>query len=230
MDMERLRRHSRNRPEWEFRHNRPGFCSLCQEQVVTALDIHMMNVHLELGQLWWCPVEWFTVWKGSVSDCLRHLHDKHGGSQYVAMKNLGKFFPPWTVSRDSWQTALRPDVSGIAVDVRLFHEAGCRMVHKYRVYKDPFPHPALRGGVLSKLLSLAGRAMVIAQLTHLHISISASESPPGEVLKECFPSVQLSRVSFTSFFRQCGYSSGCCTGLGAVTGSGASGPSGCSDT
>ena len=97
MDMEQLRRHSRNRLEWEFRHNRPGFCSLCQEQVMTALDIHMMNVHLELGQLWRCPVEWCTVWKGSVSDCLGHLHENHGGSQYVAMNNLGKFFPPWTV-------------------------------------------------------------------------------------------------------------------------------------
>ena len=36
--------------------------------------------------------------------------------------------------------------SGIAVDARLFHEAGCRLVHKYRVYKDPFPHPAGGGG------------------------------------------------------------------------------------
>ena len=182
MDMERLRQHSRNRPEWEFRHNRPGFCSLCQEQVATALDIHVMNVHLELGQLWQCPVEWCTVWKGSVSDCLSHLHDKHGGSQYVAMNNMGKFFPPWTVSRDLRQTALRPDVSGIAVDVRLFHEAGCRMVHKYRVYKDPFPHPALRGGgVINKLLSLVDRAMAIAKLTHL-----------------CFPAEPLPRVSADS--------------------------------
>ena len=93
MDMERLRRHSRKQPEWEFRHNRPGFCFLCQEQVaLVALDIHIMNVHLELGHLWRCPVECCTVWKGSVNDCLSHLHDKHGGSQYVAMKNLGKFF------------------------------------------------------------------------------------------------------------------------------------------
>ena len=91
-------------------------------------------------------VEWCTVWKGSVSDCLGNLQDRHGRSQYVAVKNLGKFFPPWSVPRDLWLTALRPDVSGIAVDVRLFHEAGCRLVHKYRVYKDPFPHPALRGG------------------------------------------------------------------------------------
>ena len=61
MDMGQLRRDSHNRPEREFRHNRPGYCSLCQEQVATALDRHMMNVHLELGQLWRCPVEWCTV-------------------------------------------------------------------------------------------------------------------------------------------------------------------------
>ena len=141
------------------------------------------------------------MWKGSVSDCLSHLHDKHGGSQYVAMRNLGKFFPPWTVSRELWQTALHPDVSSIAVDVWLFHEAGCRMVHKYRVYKDPFHHPALRGGgggVINKLLSLVSRAMAIAQLTHPHISILASGAPPGAVPEDCFPSVPLSRVSANS--------------------------------
>ena len=85
----------------------------------------MINFNLELGQLWWCPVEWCAVWKGSVSESLGHLQDKHGGSQYVASKNIAsKFFPPWTVPRDLWMTALRPDVSGIAVDAPLFHEAG----------------------------------------------------------------------------------------------------------
>ena len=69
------------------------------------------------------------------------------------------------------------------------------MVHKYRVYKDPFPHPALRWRVINKLLSLA---MAIAQLTHLHISIPASGALPGAVPQDCFPSVQLSRVSADS--------------------------------
>ena len=145
-EVERLRRFARRRPEWAFRHNGPGFCSICQEQIVSALDVHMINVHLELEQLWQCPVEWCAAWKGSMSDCLGHLQDKHGGSQYVALKNIAKFFPPWTVPRDLWMTALRPDVSGIAVDARLFHKAGCRLVHKYLVYKDPFPQPALQGG------------------------------------------------------------------------------------
>ena len=160
-----------------------------------CFGVHMINFHLELGQLWRCPVEWCVVWKGSVSDCLGHLQDKHGGSQYVALKNIAKFFPPWTVLRDLWMTVLRPDVNGIDVDARLFHEAGCRLVYKYRVYKDPFPHPALRGGgggleegagVLPQL-SFMARAMAIAQLTHMHISIPASGAPPGQVPEECFP-------------------------------------------
>ena len=129
-DVEQLHRFARRRPEWAFRHNKPGFCSVCQEQIASALDVHMINVHLELGQLWRCPLEWCAVWKGSMSDCLGHLQDKHGGLQYVALKNLAKFCPPWTVPRDLWLTALRPGVSGIAVDARLFHEAGCRLVHK----------------------------------------------------------------------------------------------------
>ena len=87
---------------------------------------------------------------------------------------------PWTVTRDVWQVALRPDVSGIAVDARLFHEAGCRLVHKYRVYKDPFPHPALREWVIPRLLSF------VAQRTQLHISIPASGVPSGQVPTECF--------------------------------------------
>ena len=127
------------------------------------------------------------VWKGSVRACLEHLSEKHGGSSFFALKNVAKFFPPWTVSRSIWQTALLPDVLGIAVDTRLFHEAGCRLVHRYHVYKDPFPHPALRGGVLPCLLSCVSWAMAIARLTHLRISIPASGAPPGRVPAECYP-------------------------------------------
>ena len=107
-----------------------------------------------------------------------------------------------------WQTALRPDVSGIAVDARVFHEAGCRLVHRYRVYKDPFPHPALRGGgggVLPRLLSFVVRAMTIAKLTPLRISIPALGALPGRVPADCFPGgapsqdlTSLCRVSFSS--------------------------------
>ena len=105
----------------------------------------------------------------------------------MAMKNVAKFFPSWTVTRSVWLHALRPEVSGIAVDALLFNEAGRRLVHRYRIYRDPFPHPALRDGVVSCLLSCMGRAMAIARLTHLRISISSSGAPPGQVPAECFP-------------------------------------------
>ena len=66
-------------------------------------------------------------------------------------------------------------------------DARCRWVHKYRVYKDPFPHTALRGGGGSTSSSVVPWAMAIAQLTHLHISIPASGAPPGQVPEQCFP-------------------------------------------
>ena len=75
------------------------------------------------------------------------------------------------------------------MDIRLFHESGRRLIHKYRVYQDPLPHPALREGRITKLISLVNRAMVIAQLTHLRIAIPSSGNPPGEVPSDCFPRI-----------------------------------------
>ena len=69
----------------------------------------------------------------------------------------------------------------------------CRLVHRYRVYKDPFPHPALRGGVVPRLMSCVNRDMAIVQLTHLRISVPASGAPPGQVPADCYPGVLLSR-------------------------------------
>ena len=147
----------------------------------------MIAYHLELGQLWRCPVTWCAVWKGSARACLEHLAEKHGGSTLDITTKVAKFFPPWSVTREVWHTALRPDVSGVAVDALLFHEAGCRLVHRYRVNKDPFPHPALRDGVIPRLLSCVCRAMAIARLTYLRISIPSSGALPGQVPMECFP-------------------------------------------
>ena len=193
--MERLQRQANQRPEWAYRHAQPGFWPVCNTLTESSLEFHMMCFHLELGQLWRCPVEWCAVWKGSVKDCREHFNDKHGGSVTLDFGSVLRSFPPWTVPRELWQMALRPEVSGIAVDVRLFHEAGSRLVHKYWVYKDPLPHPALRGGVIPKLLSFVGQAMAIAQLTQLRISILSSGAPPGEVPADCFPSVDSSAVT-----------------------------------
>ena len=73
------------------------------------------------------------------------------------------------------------------MDIKLFRESGRRLVHKYRVYRDPLPHLALREGKISRLISLANRAMTIAQLTQLRIAIPSSGNAPGEVPIDCFP-------------------------------------------
>ena len=139
-DVEHLCRDAPKRADKAFHYGGPGFCGICNIRIYSALDAHMIASHLELGQLWWCPVTWCAVWKGSGRACLEHLAEKHGGSALKITTNVAQFFPPWTVTRDVWHDALRPDVTGIAVDALLFHEAGSRLVHRYRVYKDPFPH------------------------------------------------------------------------------------------
>ena len=127
------------------------------------------------------------MWKGSVRECRDHFNDKHSGSATLDFEEVSKSFPAWTVTHEFWVQALKPEISGIAVDIRLFHESGRRLVHKYQVYRDPIPHPALREGRITKLLLFVNRAMVIAQLTHLRIAIPSSGNPPGEVPSDCFP-------------------------------------------
>ena len=73
---------------------RRGFCGVCDTRIYTALDAHMIACHLELGQLWRCPVTWCAVWKGSGRACLEHLAEKHGGSTLEMTTNVAKFFPP----------------------------------------------------------------------------------------------------------------------------------------
>ena len=60
-------------------------------------------------------------------------------------------------------------------------------MHKYCVYRDPLPHPALREGKISRLISMANRAMAVAQLTQLRLAIPASGNSPGEIPLDCFP-------------------------------------------
>ena len=123
---------------------------------------------------------------------LDHLRSKHNGAQFFAMRSLGKSPPPpWTVPRYFWHAAHRWDVSRVVVVVKLFHEARCRLIRKYRIYGDPLPHPALRGKVLRQLIRFVTRAMAIAQLTYLHIAI-----PSSETISEPVPSEYFLEVSF----------------------------------
>ena len=187
VEMEDLRRKAHTSGQPAYHYTGRGYCPVCEAKTDHALDSHMMCHHLGLGQLWRCPVEWCAVWKGSVRECRDHFNEKHSGSETIDFDKVSKAFPAWTVTQDFWKQALQPEISGIAVDITLFRESGRRLVHKYRVYRDPLPHPALREGRISRLISLANRAMAIAQLTQLRIAIPASGNAPGEVPLDCFP-------------------------------------------
>ena len=145
-DIERLRRDAPKRADKAFRYSVPGFCGVCDTRIYSALDGHMIAYHLELGQLWRCPVTWCAVWEG-IGTC---LFGTSGGKAWgIDAGGHDK--------RCQVFSAMDGDsVSRVAVDVLLFYEAGRRLVHRYRVYKDPFPHPALRDGVIPRLLSYVG--------------------------------------------------------------------------
>ena len=204
-DMESLHRDCKQCYESEFGGGGGGgTCPHCGVYIICNISRHIMDYHLELGQLWRCPVEWCSIWKGSVQDCLDHLRSKHDGAQLMALKSWESFPPPppRTVLQEFWCAALRPDVSGVATDVKLFHEAECRLVHRYQIYQDPMPHVSLQGKVMAKLHAFVNRTMVVTQLTHLHLSIPSSGMTTEPMSPECFPVVPLPRkspkVSFTS--------------------------------
>ena len=140
----------------------------------------MMNNHLEL---WRCPVEWCTVWKESVGECLDHLRSKHNGAQFFAVGSLGKKFP----------RGLFPVIAGMRHFDGMYPEWRSMSIYNY-----PLPHPALWGGVLRQLIRFVYRAMTIAQMKQLHITILSEPVP-----SKCFPVVPLAqravlphRVSF----------------------------------
>ena len=99
LDIERLRRDAPKSMDKAFRYSGPGVYGVCNTRIYAALDAHMIANHLELGQLWRCPVTWCAVWKGSGRACLEHLGEKHGGSTLEVTTNVARFFPPWTVTR-----------------------------------------------------------------------------------------------------------------------------------
>ena len=123
-DIECLCRDAPNRTDKAFRYSGPGYCGVCDNRVHSALDVHMVACHLDLGQLWRCPAAWCAVWKGSGRACLEHLAEKHGGSTLEIKTNVAQFCPP--LDSNQGRLARRPPTGriGVAVDALLFHEAG----------------------------------------------------------------------------------------------------------
>ena len=109
---------------------------------------HVAMYHLDLGQLWQCPVSWCTVWKGTPQDHIRGAHDVPWD---IKSASLEKFVPPWTVWRQVWSDSLKANHSGISTDVLLFSDINVSLAHHYRVHKRGLPHIAFRKDYLSCL-------------------------------------------------------------------------------
>ena len=85
-DMEIMRRACKREFDSEFGGGRAGACPHCGTQVLCNLSRHIIDYHLELGQLWRCPVEWCSVWKGTAQDCVDHLRGVHNADPSVKLK------------------------------------------------------------------------------------------------------------------------------------------------
>ena len=121
-----------------------GACPTCEKFIQVNLGRHVAMFHLDLAQLWRCPVGWCPVWKGTSQDCIDHMRKAHNSPMTMKAGNLSRWFPPWTVTREQWHNMSRPSVSGIAIDTFLFSRIGIPLLHRYRVFDRFGSHPAFR--------------------------------------------------------------------------------------
>ena len=109
------------------------------------------------------PVSWCTQWKGTPQDCVDHIRKKHYVNDSVKAANHGRWFPPWTVMREAWHTALKTKVSGISTNVTLFSTNGSQLVHHSRVFGQCAAHASLCGTFISDLWYFTIRACADAK-------------------------------------------------------------------
>ena len=124
-DLDDMRAAAKN----SYRHLRPGACTYCGKFIKCDMYRHVSTFHLDLGQLWRCPVSWCTVCKGTPQDCMDHVRGAHDVPTDFKSTSLNQFFPPWTVRHQIWADARRPCHSGVSTDVLLFSE-----IHLSSVY------------------------------------------------------------------------------------------------
>ena len=73
VDLEQMQKECRER----FGSTQSGACTTCGKYIKMNLGKHVALYHLELAQLWRCPVSWCTIWKGTAQDCVNHMRRVH---------------------------------------------------------------------------------------------------------------------------------------------------------
>ena len=146
-----------------FRNSRPGNCSSSGKWIKCDMYRHVATCHLELGQLWQCPVSWCTVWKSTPQDWMDHVWGAHDVPWDIKSASLEKFFPLWTVKRQIWMDALKPCYLGVSTDVLLFSDIHLSLAHHYRGFRRGLPHIVFRKDYLACLRAFVSQATALAQ-------------------------------------------------------------------
>ena len=153
--------------EW-FGSTQSGVCTTCGKHIQQNLGKNIALYHLELAQLWQCPVTWCTVWKGTPQDCVDHMRRAQEIPPLVKVANLARWFPPWNVTREQWSSMMRSAVSGIAVDTLLFSRIGVPLFHRYRVFDRPGTHAAFRDTYMQRMRTFIEESDVALLRTRHH--------------------------------------------------------------
>ena len=94
-DLELLRKSAKK----TYSQTQPMPCRFCGKVICVDMYRHVARLHLDLVQLWRCPIAWCTTWKGSPQDCLEHVRSGHDAPWVSKRASIEKYDPPWTVRR-----------------------------------------------------------------------------------------------------------------------------------
>ena len=83
----------------QYRKKQPAQYDFCSRTIRCDMYRHVARCHLDLAQLWRCPVAWCTVWKGALQDLTDHVRYAHRVPEEVQNVRLEKLIPPWIVTR-----------------------------------------------------------------------------------------------------------------------------------
>ena len=64
-------------PKLQYRKKQPAQCDFCSRTIRCDMYRHVARCHLDLAQLWRCPVAWCTIWKGALQDLTDHVRYAH---------------------------------------------------------------------------------------------------------------------------------------------------------
>ena len=89
-DLEQLRKRAKK----DYQQTRPMPCRFCGKVIRVDMYRHVARIHLDLVQLWRCPIAWCTTWKGSPQDCLEHVRSGHDAPWVSKTASIERYAPP----------------------------------------------------------------------------------------------------------------------------------------